>query len=64
MCEDALLTGALGPTREPHAIAKIAGITLRESYNCEYGERNDIAMSFPELTRVKIFLSEMMVLNR
>jgi nucleoside-diphosphate-sugar epimerase len=28
MCEDALLTGALEPTSEPHAIAKIAGITF------------------------------------
>jgi nucleoside-diphosphate-sugar epimerase len=28
VCEDALLTGALEPTSEPHAIAKIAGITF------------------------------------
>jgi nucleoside-diphosphate-sugar epimerase len=28
MCEDALLTGALEPTSEPHAIARIAGITF------------------------------------
>jgi GDP-L-fucose synthase len=37
MCEDALLTGALEPTNEPYAIAKIAGIKLCESYNRQYG---------------------------
>ena len=31
-----LLTGALEPTNEPYAIAKIAGIKLRESYNRQY----------------------------
>ena len=31
--ESALLTGALEPTNEPYAIAKIAGIKLCESYN-------------------------------
>jgi GDP-L-fucose synthase len=35
--EDALLTGALEPTNEPYAIAKIAGIKLCESYNRQYG---------------------------
>ena len=35
--EDSLLTGALEPTNEPYAIAKIAGIKLCESYNREYG---------------------------
>jgi GDP-L-fucose synthase len=37
MKEDALLTGALEPTNEPYAIAKIAGIKLCESYNRQYG---------------------------
>jgi len=37
MCESALLTGALEPTNEPYAIAKIAGIKLCESYNRQYG---------------------------
>lgn len=36
MKEDALLTGALEPTNEPYAIAKIAGIKLCESYNRQY----------------------------
>ena len=34
--EDYLLTGALEPTNEPYAIAKIAGIKLCESYNAQY----------------------------
>ena len=37
MREDALLSGALEPTNEPYAIAKIAGIKLCESYNRQYG---------------------------
>lgn len=37
MAENALLTGALEPTNEPYAIAKIAGIKLCESYNRQYG---------------------------
>jgi GDP-L-fucose synthase len=37
IAEDALLTGALEPTNEPYAIAKIAGIKLCESYNRQYG---------------------------
>jgi nucleoside-diphosphate-sugar epimerase len=37
MCEDELLSGALEPTNEPYAIAKIAGIKLCESYNRQYG---------------------------
>jgi GDP-L-fucose synthase len=36
MSEDALLTGALEPTNEPYAIAKIAGIKLCETYNRQY----------------------------
>ena len=37
MAEDVLLTGALEPTNEPYAIAKIAGIKMCESYNRQYG---------------------------
>lgn len=37
MAENVLLTGALEPTNEPYAIAKIAGIKLCESYNRQYG---------------------------
>ena len=37
MPESALLTGALEPTNEPYAIAKIAGIKLCESYNRQFG---------------------------
>ena len=35
--EDQLLTGALEPTNEPYAIAKIAGIKLAEAYRHQYG---------------------------
>ncbi|GHD33694.1 GDP-L-fucose synthase [Halioglobus pacificus] len=35
--EEALLTGALEPTNEPYAVAKIAGIKLCESYNRQFG---------------------------
>lgn len=34
--EDALLTGALEPTNEPYAIAKIAGIKLCDAYRSQY----------------------------
>jgi len=37
--EEALLTGALEPTNEPYAIAKIAGLKLCEAYNAQYGTR-------------------------
>jgi len=37
MREDALLTGALEPTNEPYAIAKIAGIKMCEAYRAQYG---------------------------
>jgi len=37
MGESALLTGALEPTNEPYAVAKIAGIKLCESFNRQYG---------------------------
>lgn len=35
--ESSLLTGALEPTNEPYAIAKIAGLKLCESYRLQYG---------------------------
>ncbi|HEX2530267.1 MAG TPA: GDP-L-fucose synthase [Burkholderiaceae bacterium] len=35
--EDYLMNGALEPTNEPYAIAKIAGIKMCESYNRQYG---------------------------
>lgn len=37
MTESQLLTGALEPTNEPYAVAKIAGIKLCESYFRQYG---------------------------
>jgi len=37
MKEELLLSGALEPTNEPYAVAKIAGIKLCESYNRQYG---------------------------
>ena len=37
IAESELLTGALEPTNEPYAVAKIAGIKLCESYNRQYG---------------------------
>lgn len=37
--EEYLLTGALEPTNEPYAIAKIAGIKLCEAYNHQYGRQ-------------------------
>jgi len=42
MKESALLTGALEPTNEPYAIAKIAGIKLCESYNRQYGASHGV----------------------
>jgi len=42
MAENALLTGALEPTNEPYAIAKIASIKLCESYNRQYGQSHGI----------------------
>jgi len=35
--EEALLTGALEPTNEPYAVAKIAGIKMCQSYRLQYG---------------------------
>ncbi len=37
--EDSLLTGALEPTNDAYAIAKIAGIKLCQSYSRQYGKR-------------------------
>ncbi|MFZ1108529.1 MAG: GDP-L-fucose synthase [Rhodomicrobium sp.] len=37
IAEEALLTGALEPTNEPYAIAKIAGLKLCQSYRRQYG---------------------------
>lgn len=37
ICEEELLTGSLEPTNEPYAVAKIAGITLCDAYNRQYG---------------------------
>ena len=42
MQEEALMTGALEPTNEPYAIAKIAGIKMCESYNRQYGKSHNI----------------------
>lgn len=42
--EEYLLTGALEPTNEPYAIAKIAGIKMCESYNRQYGTKYISAM--------------------
>ena len=39
MHEEHLLTGALEPTNEPYAVAKIAGIKMCQSYNRQYGTR-------------------------
>ena len=37
--EESLLTGALEPTNEAYALAKIAGIKMCESYNKQYGTK-------------------------
>jgi GDP-L-fucose synthase len=42
--ESALLTGALEPTNDAYAIAKIAGIRLCQAYSTEYGENYISAM--------------------
>ncbi len=42
--EEYLLTGALEPTNEPYAIAKIAGIKMCEAYRAQYGSRFISAM--------------------
>ena len=35
--EESLLSGALEPTNEPYAVAKIAGIVMAQSYHRQYG---------------------------
>ncbi|NNF54287.1 MAG: GDP-L-fucose synthase [Acidimicrobiales bacterium] len=42
--EDALLTGALEPTNEGYALAKIAGIKMCETYKRQYGDNFVSAM--------------------
>lgn len=42
MAEGALMQGALEPTNEPYAMAKIAGIKLCESYNRQYGSSHGV----------------------
>src|SRR5260370_10164638 len=37
MKEEALLTGALEPTNEAYAVAKIAGLKLCQAYRAQYG---------------------------
>ncbi|MEC8362089.1 MAG: GDP-L-fucose synthase, partial [Bacteroidota bacterium] len=37
MAEEALLTGALEPTNEPYAIAKIAGLKMCDAYRDQHG---------------------------
>lgn len=39
MTEDCLLSGALEPTNEAYAVAKIAGITMLQSYTKQFGMR-------------------------
>lgn len=39
MREEHLLTGALEPTNEPYAVAKIAGLKLVEAFNHQHGHR-------------------------
>ncbi len=42
--EESLLSGPLEPTNRAYAVAKIAGITLCQSYNTQYGTRYISAM--------------------
>jgi GDP-L-fucose synthase len=44
IAEASLLTGALEPTNEPYAVAKIAGIKLCQAYRRQYGRRFISAM--------------------
>ena len=44
MDEQSLLTGALEPTNEAYAIAKIAGIKLAQAYSKQYGVRSIAVM--------------------
>lgn len=45
IAEDSLLTGPLEPTNAPFAVAKIAGISLCESFNRQYGTAYRTVMS-------------------
>jgi GDP-L-fucose synthase len=45
MTEELLLTGALEPTNEAYAVAKIAGIKLCQAYRTQYG--NDFISAMP-----------------
>src|SRR6476619_1012931 len=45
MSESQLLTGALEPTNEPYAIAKIAGIKLCQAYRTQY--KDDFISAMP-----------------
>lgn len=45
LTEDALLTGALEPTNEPYAVAKIAGLKLAEAYRRQFG--HDFVSAMP-----------------
>ena len=40
-----MVTGALEPTNEPYAIAKIDGIKMCEAYNAQYGRQYTSAMA-------------------
>lgn len=42
--EDSLLTGALEPTNEAYALAKIVGVKLCQSYRRQYGRRYNAVM--------------------
>ncbi|MEW6386699.1 MAG: GDP-L-fucose synthase [Thermodesulfobacteriota bacterium] len=44
MKEEHLLSGKLEPTNEPYAVAKIAGLTMCQAYNRQYGTRFISAM--------------------
>ena len=52
ICEDALLTGALEPTNEGYAVAKIAGIklcqTYRRQHQCDYSTAMPTNLYGPE----------------
>ena len=44
MTEEVLLTGALEPTNEPYAIAKIAGLKMCDAYRDQHGQSSISAM--------------------
>lgn len=55
MSEEALLTGVLESTNELCAVAKIAGITLCESYNMQHGV--DYRSVIPPIYMAKMIIS-------